>query len=259
MVVIGEGKLVIPVDFTVRRPDPAGPGAPCRDKLSWLQVMVDRTWAALQRRHLRLPAPLLVADSWFGDSKLLAHVALQHHGTMLVEGKRSYLFHLRDGRRVTGRELMSRADWPWRDSPQVPRLRYGRLTATSPTYGPVTVVIVDEPGQDRYYLVCRATSLTAPCLIRAWKRRSWIEHHFRILKHLLATEACQVHGEDAYYGHLVLRLLAALVLFYTARILCKGRVTLEEIVCSLKHYWRFLNSKDLELHGLSWDLNLEAA
>jgi hypothetical protein len=133
VVVIGEGKLVIPVDFTVRRPDPVGPGRPCRDQLTWLQVMLDRTWAALQCRHLRLPAPLLVADSWFGDSKLLAHVALQHHGTMLVEGKRSYVFPLRDGRRVTGRELMSWADWPWRDSPQVPRLRYGRLTATSPT------------------------------------------------------------------------------------------------------------------------------
>jgi hypothetical protein len=117
VVVIGEGKLVIPVDFTVRRPDPEGPGAPCRDKLSWWQVMVDRTWAALQRRHLRLPAPLLVADSWFGDSKLLAHVGLQPHGTMLVEGQRSDVFHLRDGCRVTGRELMRRADGPWRDSP----------------------------------------------------------------------------------------------------------------------------------------------
>jgi hypothetical protein len=62
----------------------------------------------------------------------------------------------------------------------------------------VTVVIVDELGQDRYNLLCRATSMTAPRLIRAWKRRSWIEHHFRLLKHLLATETCQVHGEAAY-------------------------------------------------------------
>ena len=66
-------------------------------------------------------------------------------------------------------------------------------------------------------------------------------------------------GEDAYDGHLVLRLLAGLVLLYTARRLLKGRVTMEEIVFSLKHHWRFLTSKDLELHGLSWSLNLEAA
>jgi hypothetical protein len=109
--------------------------------------MLDRTWAALQRLRLRLPAPLVVADSWCSDSKLLAHVALHHRGTMLVEGKRTYIFQLRDEHWVTGRELVSRADWPWRASLQVPRVRYVRLTATSPTYGPVTVVIVDEPGK----------------------------------------------------------------------------------------------------------------
>ena len=34
VVVIGDGKLVVPVDFAIRRPDPRGPGGPCRDKLS---------------------------------------------------------------------------------------------------------------------------------------------------------------------------------------------------------------------------------
>jgi hypothetical protein len=53
--------------------------------------------------------------------------------------------------------------------------------------------------------------------------------------------------------------LAGLVLLYTARILCQGRVTMETIVFSLKHHWRFLTSESLELHGLSWNLSLEAA
>jgi hypothetical protein len=101
--------------------------------------------------------------------------------------------------------------------------------------------------------------MAAPRLIRAWRRRSWIEHHFRLLKHLLATEACQVQGEDAYVGHLVLRLIAGLVLLYTSRMVCKGQVTMEEILFSLKHYWRFLDSDILELQGLSWDLPVEAA
>jgi hypothetical protein len=57
----------------------------------------------------------------------------------------------------------------------------------------------------------------------------------------------------------VWRLLAGLVLLYTARRLLKGRVTMEEIIFSLKHHWRFLTLKDLELQGLSWDLDLEAA
>jgi hypothetical protein len=36
VVVIGDGKLVVPVDFAIRRPDPQGPGGPCRDKLHWV-------------------------------------------------------------------------------------------------------------------------------------------------------------------------------------------------------------------------------
>jgi hypothetical protein len=68
----------------------------------------------------------------------------------------------------------------------------------------------------------------------------------------LATESCQVHSEDAYYGHLVLRLMGCFVLFYTSRVICKGQLTMEEIIFSLKHYWRFVDSAALELQGLSW-------
>jgi hypothetical protein len=89
LVVLGEGTLVMPVDFTVRRPDPMGPGRPCRDTLTWLQVMRDRTWTALPRLGLVWPAPLVVAESWCGDSKWLAHLAPHQHGTMVVEGTRT--------------------------------------------------------------------------------------------------------------------------------------------------------------------------
>ena len=126
-----------------------------------------------------------------------------------------------------------------------------RLRATSPTYGPVTVVIVDEPGQDRVSLFCRETERSAPQLIRRWRRRSWIEFVFRTLKHLLVTESCQVHSEDAYYGHLVLRLMASFVLFYPSRGRCEGRLTMEEIIFSLKHYWQFVDLEALELQALS--------
>lgn len=252
VVVIGDGKLVVPVDFAIRRPDSDGPGAPCRDKLSWVQVMLDERLAALKRRGLTLPPPVVVADSWFSDSKLMRHLRGQHEGLLLVEGKRSYVLTLVDGRQVKGKDLLEPTGWCWRDHPWEPRVRYARVTATSPTYGPVTVVIVDEPGQDRFYLLCLATSLTAPQLIRRWRRRQWIEYCFRTLKHLLATEACQVHSEDAYYGHLVLRLMGAFVLFYTTRVICKGQMTMEEIVFSLKHYWRFVNSEAFELQGLAW-------
>jgi hypothetical protein len=49
--------------------------------------MLDESVAALGRRGLELPAPLVVADSWCSDSKLMASVAHRHHGTVLVQGK----------------------------------------------------------------------------------------------------------------------------------------------------------------------------
>ena len=123
VVVIGNGKLVVPVDLVVRRPDPVGPGRPGRDQRPGLQVMLDRTWAALQPLGLRLPPPLVVADRWCGDSTIRAHVAGHRQGMLLVEGKRSSVFHLRDGRRMTGQDLRTLANWPWRESSQVPGVR----------------------------------------------------------------------------------------------------------------------------------------
>ncbi len=259
VVVVGEGKLVVPVDFAIRRPDPQGPGRPCQDKLHWVQSMLDGRVAAFRRRGVALPPPLVVADSWFSDSKLMRHVATTHEGTLLVEGKSTYVFELPDGRQIKGEDLQHQRDWPWRHSPQVPSIHYARLQATSPTYGAVTIIIVSEPKEEQFYVMCLETAISAPRLLRAWKRRHWIEHCFRTLKHLLATGACQVHSEDAYYGHLVLRLMGCLVLFYTSRVICKGRLTMEEIIFSLKHYWRFVDSEALELKALSQRVDEKAA
>jgi hypothetical protein len=68
-----------------------------------------------------------------------------------------------------------------------------------------------------------------------------------------------MRGEDAYYGHFVLRLVAGMVRLYTARVVFKGRVTMEEILFSLKHHWQFLDSDLLELQGLSSHLRSKAA
>ena len=72
------------------------------------------------RRGLKLPPPILVADSWFGDSKLMGH------------------------------DLQTHSDWPWRHSPQVPGVRYVRLRATSPTYGAVIITIVNEASAENF-------------------------------------------------------------------------------------------------------------
>ena len=259
VVVVGDGRLVGPVDCAMRRPDPVGPGAPCRDKLTWARVRLDERLAAFGRRGLALPAPMGVADSWFGDAKLMQHVREAHQGTVLVEGKASDCFPLTDGRQVKGHDLIEGQGWRWQQHPWEASVRYVRLCATSPTYGQVTVVMVDEPGEDRCYLLCLATARSAPQLIRRWRRRSWIACVFRTLKHLLATEACQVHSADAYYGHLVLRLMGCFVLFYTSRVICKGKLTMEEIIFSVKHSWRFVDLEAWELQGLSWGVEPDAA
>jgi hypothetical protein len=87
-VVMGAGQLVVPVDVVVRRPDPGGPGRPCRDPLTGLQVLLDRPGAVLPRRCRRRPAPLVGADRWLGDSAWLAPIQLHQQGTLVVEGKR---------------------------------------------------------------------------------------------------------------------------------------------------------------------------
>jgi DDE superfamily endonuclease len=92
VVVIGDGKLVVPVDFAMRRPDPVGAGAPCRDQLRWARTMLDERLAALRNRGLELPPPIVTGDSWFGDAKLMTYVYQQHQGTLLVEGKTTYSF-----------------------------------------------------------------------------------------------------------------------------------------------------------------------
>src|SRR4029450_3739449 len=222
-------------------------------------MQIDETVTSRVGAYGGKPPPLVVADSWFGDSKLMHHIAMAHQGTFLVEGKSTYTFALPDGRQVKGSDLQQSSDWSWRDSPQVPGWCYVRLRATSPTYGVVTIIIVHEPGVELYYLLCLETDISGPRLIRAWKRRPWIEHCFRTLKHLLATGACQVHNEDAYYGHLVLRLMGCFVLMYTSRVVCQGQLTMEEILFSLKPYWRFVDSEPLELKALSQGMDEKAA
>ena len=112
-----------------------------------------------------------VENSWFSDSKLMRHVATIHQGTFLVEGKSTYTFALPDGRQVKGSDMQEPSEWPWRESPHVPGVRYVRLRATSSTYGAVTLIIVCEPGGELYYLLCVETDVSGPRLIRAWKRR----------------------------------------------------------------------------------------
>ena len=78
-------------------------------------------------------------------------------------------------------------------------------------------------------------------------------------KRAWSDRALSLPNEDAYYGHLVIRLMGCFMLFYTSRVICKGRLTMEEIIFSLKHYWRFVDSEALELKALSQGVDETAA
>jgi len=251
LVVIGDGKLIIPVDFAIRRPNPKGPGRKCQDKLHLTQQMLDERLAAFANRGVTLPKPMVVADSWFSDSKLMGHVAQAHQGTLLVQGKSSYTFTLEDGRKVKGSDLVKTDNWSWTQSLHAPGCRYVRLRARSRTYGQILLVVVDKPGDKPFYLISMSLDIAVTRLIQAWNQRHWIEQMFRLMKHLLAAEACQAHTEDAYYGHFVLRLIAGFALFYTSRFIFKGQVTMEEIVFTLKHYWMTVDDEPFELYAIA--------
>ena len=53
--------------------------------------------------------------------------------------------------------------------------------------------------------------------------------------------------------------MASFVLFYTSRVVCKGHLTMEEIIFSLKHYWRFVDCEALERKVLSLGVDETAA
>jgi DDE superfamily endonuclease len=137
LMVVGDGQLVVPIHFA-RRPNPNGPGRRCRTKLEWTQTMLDETLAALARRGLELPPPIVVADSWLSDSKLMGHVANSHQGTLLVQGKTTYTFYLEDGRIISKMDALSRR---WTQSPRA-RLyswRHLALATESACAGGVTM------------------------------------------------------------------------------------------------------------------------
>lgn len=236
-VVIGDGTLIVPVDFAIRRPNPKGPGRTCQDKLHLTQHMLDERLAAFAKRGVTLPPPLLVADRWCSGAKLLRYVANAHQGPLWLQGKSHYTFTLEDGQKVKGSDLVKVDKWAWTHSLHAPGCHDERLRARSRTYGQVLLVVIDKPGDKPFYLISMSLDIAVTRLIQAWNQRHWIEQMFRVIKHLLATEACQVRTEDAYYGHFVLRLIAGFALFYTSRFIFKGQVTMEEIVFTLKHYW----------------------
>ena len=189
---------------------------------------------------------MVVADRGCSDSTVRRYVAHTPQGTLLVQGTRASPFTRKDGRKGKGSDVIKTAHGAWQQSLHAPGGRSGRLRAGRPTSGQVLLVVVDTPGEKPLSLISMSLTIQGTRLMQAWKQRHWIEQMFRILKHLLATEACQARTEDAYYGHFVLRLMAGCVLFSTSRGIFKGHVTMEEIGFTLQHHWMTVDYEPFE-------------
>ena len=87
------------------------------------------------------------------------------------QGKTTYTFTLADGRKVKGASLIHNKARPWHQSLSVPSCRYARLRAKSVTYAEVPLILVDKPGEDRFYLFCVVSQVPATHLLLAWSRR----------------------------------------------------------------------------------------
>jgi len=184
VVVMGDGTRVIPVDCAMRRPNPTGPGRRCHDQLTLTQTMLDERVAACTKRGVKFPAPMIVAESWCSDAKLMRSVASAHQGTLLVQGKRSSPFTREDGRKVTGADFVKPDHGSWQQRLSAPGCRSVRLRAWSRTDGQVLLVVVDKPAEKPLSLIAMSLTIQVTRLMQAWTQRHWIEHMFRILKPL---------------------------------------------------------------------------
>src|SRR5260370_16934938 len=96
---------------------------------------------------------MVVADRWFSDYKFMRYVAKAHQGTLLVQGKRSYIFTLEDGRKVKGADLVKTDNWSWQQSLHAPGCRYVRLHPRSRTYVQVLLALLDSPAANPFFLL----------------------------------------------------------------------------------------------------------
>lgn len=177
--VIGEGKLLIPLDIRIRKPSPKGRGRRCKEQPALVIEMIRDFKRRMMIRGIDPEGWFLVMDSWYGSGDLLREI--EEEGFMVVfEGKRNYVFY-RDGRKMKVTELIDQIQW--RESSRR-EFEYGRVNADSPTFGEVTLLLFEEEGKIRY-LITRRNLISAVRIIVAYKLRWWIEELFKILKSCL--------------------------------------------------------------------------
>lgn len=255
--VVGDGKLWIPLDFRIRRPDPEKAGRKCLTKPDLVEEMVEEFKDKCKKRRIDTDGWFTVLDAWYGSKDLLDTVTSGLRFTMVVEGKANYVFYV-DDQRVHGKDLFELKGVRWHNSTQMPLLRYARVRARSPSFGPL-LLLLWEKGEERRYLMMRDNFFSSVRIIVAFKLRWWVEDFFRTLKSHLKIESFQFTKEDEVYAHIVLRVLCFLVVGYVLKVVARGKVTIGELVFTLRRYWFKWMPKVLDLQAFSEGTFQEAA
>lgn len=227
--VIGEGKLLIPLDIRIRKPSPKGRGRRCKEQPELVLEMIVDLKRRLLMRGVDAKGWFVVMDSWYGSKDLLRGIS--EEGFIVVfEGKRSYVFY-RGGEKMKGADLGEKIDW--RKS-SCRGERYGRVDVVSPTFGDVTLVFFED-GERVRYLITERNLISGVRILVSYKLRWWIEDFFKTLKSCLKIEKFGMIREREVYGHICLRIICFLVVSFCSRRVCRESVW--EIVRKLRRYW----------------------
>ena len=236
--VIGEGKLLIPLDMRIRRPDPDGPGRKCKEQPQLVIEMIRNLKTRCLTRHIDPKGWFIVMDSWYSSHDLQDKIA-QCGFFGIIEGKGNYVFFNGD-ERYTKSGLAEEIQW--RDSNQR-NMKYARANVTSPTFGDITIVLFEDER-------CLRSLIMKPNLI---KLRWWIEEFLKICKSYLKIEKFQMVKEKEVYGHICLRIMCFLVLCHCAKRVCRD--TIQRMVRKLNRYWFEWFPQILELQAFSqWSI-----
>lgn len=192
---VGEDFRCLPMDFALRQPDPKGSGRPGLNAIQLAEKMRINLDNALRVDGLSLKGPYLVADAWFADSESRWRL-YQRDLIPIVGGKTSFVFEgTVQGLPFQGNAepLLPRTDWHWKRSPQMPDWPYVRLSLYSRTFDFVTVTIFQRPGESApEYVLCLDPEVSSPRILRAYRRRPWVEACFEGCKATLNLERFKV-------------------------------------------------------------------
>jgi len=243
-VVFGNGRLMLPVDMRIRRPDPQGRGRKCKQQPSLVLQMIQNFKYKCFMADIDTAGWFISMDSWY-CSKVLRNEISRLGFEPIISGKSNYIFYI-GSQRYTIKELQEIIEWKKNTQNDI---EYAKINVTSPTFGSVKLVFFKDSDGKIKYLLTNPSNTSSVRIIVAYKTRWWIEEFFKILKNYLNIEKFQMTKENEIYAHICLRFLCFIIVCYCAKKICKQ--TIPHIIRNLNRYWFLWFPQLIEKYTLS--------